>query len=151
MNNESIKLNIIDGIYDIHPLLSPAMSNLEIVILALLIILTTSIIFYNIWKAFYSSKGQARRKLKKLHTEHSQNNINNHDTVYKLCSILRDGLKLNKISKDTRLPTRLKTHQSEWETFNKKISNLRYNNNEKSHTDIDTVFSDSLYWLKLWS
>lgn len=150
MNNESVTLNIIDGIYDIQPLANPAISSLELTLIILFSLLAISSLLYYFWLLFYSCKGVAKRKIKKLYSEYLQNKTNEHDTVFQLCSFLRKGLKINTIGKNSYLPARLKSYKSEWEIFTKNLSNLRYANNEISHADINTLFKDSLHWLKLW-
>ena len=151
MNNEPILLNIIDGIYDIQPLTTPAISPLELTLLSIFSLLVVSIVFYYTWQLSYSTKGVAKRKLKKIHAEFLHNKLDKHDTAYQLCSVLRKGLKLNKINKDTNLPAHLNTHKQEWKLFTKKISDLRYGKDKKSAAELNALFDDTLYWLKLWS
>lgn len=151
MNNEPIALIIIDGIYDIQPLATPAISPLELTLLSIFSLLIVIVLSYYIWLSFYSTKGVAKRKLNKIHAEFLQHNIDEHNTAYQLCSVLRKGLKLNKINKDTQLPASLNVHKTEWELFTKKISDLRYCKNKKLRTEINTLYEDSLHWLKLWS
>ncbi|MCK4866086.1 MAG: hypothetical protein KAT06_11770 [Gammaproteobacteria bacterium] len=150
MNNEPIALTIIDGIYDIQPLATPAISPLELTLLSILSLLVVIILSYYTWLSLYSTRGVAKRKLNKIHAEFSQHNIDEHDTAYQLCSVLRKGLKLNNINKNTRLPASLNRYKEEWDTFTKKTSNLRYCKNKKSRTEINTLYEDSLHWLKLW-
>jgi len=150
MNNEPIALTIIDGIYDIQPLATPAISPLELTLLSILSLLVVIILSYYTWLSFYSTKGAAKRKLNETHAKFLQHNLDEHDTAYQLCSVLRKGLKLNKINKDTRLPVSLNRYKAEWDAFTKKISDLRYCKNKKSRTEINTLYQDSLHWLKLW-
>ena len=150
MNNESISLNIIDGIYDIQPLATPAFSPLELTLLSLFSLLVISILLYTIWRLFYSVKGIAKRKLKKTHADFLHKKLDEHDTVYQLCSVLRQGLKLNQINTDTNLPVRLNAYKQKWKLFTKTISDLRYSENKKSPAELNALFDDTLYWLKLW-
>ena len=150
MNNESILLNIIDGIYDIQPLATPAYSPLELTLLSLFSLLVASVLLYTVWLLFYSAKGIAKRKLKKIYADFLQKNLDEHDTAYQLCAVLRQGLKLNQINTDTNLPVRLKDYRQDWELFTNTISDLRYSKNKKSPTELKSLFDDTLYWLKLW-
>lgn len=150
MNNKPIKIDVIDGIYDIEPLIQPAMSRFELTFLSLLILLVISILFYYTWKLFYSSKGIAKRKIKRLHKDFSQGKISDHDVVYQASSILLDGLKLNYINKDTLLPDKLIIYKSEWKTFNKNLSYLRYSKHDNSSLETSALINDCAFWLKKW-
>lgn len=150
MNNKSISLSIIDGIYDIQPLATPAISPLEFTLLSLLSLLVISVLLYIIWLSFYSTKGIAKRKLKKIYANFLRKKLDEHDTAYQLCSILRQGLKLHKINTDTNLPVSLNVYRQDWELFTKTISDLRYSKNKKSPAELNALFNDTLYWLKLW-
>ena len=149
MKNELTPL-IIDGIYDIQPPISPALSGLEITLITLIFILILSALFYAVWNHYYSTKGRAKRNIKKLNEKYLTNKIDAHDAVYQLSFFLRQGLKLNHIGKNTRLPKKMSASKSEWNTFKNNISNLRYKKNIKSHSDINRLFDNSLFWLKLW-
>jgi hypothetical protein len=149
MKNELTPL-IIDGIYDIQPPISPALSGLEINLIILIFILILSVLFYAVWNHYYSTKGRAKRNIKKLHVKYSTNKITPHDAVYQLSLFLRQGLKLNHIGKNTLLPKKLDASKSEWDIFKNNISNLRYKKNIKSYSDISTLFDNSLFWLKMW-
>ena len=150
MNSESTKLDIIDGIFDIEPLIQPALSGFELTILSLFILLFISISFYYSWKFFYSRKGTAKLKIKRLSRGFSQGKISNHDAVYQACTILKSGLKLNNINKDTLLPEKLIIFKPEWEAFKKKLSNLRYSKNKSLSSEITTLFNDCTFWLNKW-
>ena len=105
---------------------------------------------YLTWKALYSKKSIAKRKIKQLRNKHAENKINIHDAIYQLCLITKQGLKLKKLNKDTLLPDKLTSKKQQWQNFIKEISILRYKNNTESDTDINKLFSDSLFWLKVW-
>ncbi len=150
MKPETITLQKIDGIYDIQPLIAPALSLLETALLSLLLTFLISLILYFTWIALYSKKSIAKNKIKKLRHKHSENKINTHDAIYQLCLITKQGLKLKKLNKDTLLPNKLTSKEQQWQSFIKDISILRYKNNTDSHIDINKLFSDSLFWLKVW-
>jgi len=150
MKQEPITLQIIDGIYDIQPPIEPALSLLETALLSLLLISLVSLILYFTWKALYSKKSIAKRKIINLRNKYSENKINNHDAIYQLCLITKQGLTLKKLNKDTLLPYELTSKKQEWQKFIKDISILRYKNNTASNIDINKIISDSLFWLKVW-
>lgn len=151
MKNESITLLKVEGIYDIQPPVTPALSWLELLIILLLILLFVSTVGYLIWSLFYSAKATAQRKIKKVQRKYLQNSINTHDAIYQVCLILRQGLKIKNIDKNTLLPKKLYRSEKEWGTFTHNLSNLRYKKRKQSQSDMDTLFTDSLHWLKLWS
>lgn len=150
MSDEIITLKMIDGIYDIQPPVRPALSGFETTLLLLVFIIFISLIIYFIWKTFYSPKKRAQRKIKNLHVKYSENQITSHDVIYRLCFILRQGLKLNYLGQNTLLPEKLIAKKEDWTAFTKNISTLRYKNKDKSQQDIDTLFKNSLFWLKIW-
>ena len=150
MDNETIKLNIINGIYDIEPLIRPALSNFEIVYLFLLILSGISITSYYAWSFFYSCKGKAKLKIKKLNKNYSQGKITEYNAVYQAYSILQQGLKIKKITKDTPLPTKLITLKSEWVVFMNKLSYLRFSTHDSLSSEIPGLVKDCAYWLKKW-
>lgn len=150
MDNEHITLKIIDGIYDIQSPVSPALSSLEIILSLLLFILFISVVTFYVWKMFFSSKGLAKRKIEKLHINYLKNEIKSHDAIFELCSILRQGLKLHYLGKNTHLPAKLHANKQKWADFTKNITTLRYKNNKNYQSDINTLFEDCLFWLKLW-
>ena len=150
MTQESITLQKIDGIYDIQPLIEPALSLLETTLLSLLLISLIFLILYLTWKTLYSKKSIAKRKIKELCNKHAENKINNHDAIYQLCLITKQGLKLKNLNKDTLLPDKLTSKKQQWQDFIQDISILRYKNSTESDVDINKLFSDSLFWLKVW-
>ena len=150
MKQEPITLQKIDGIYDIQPLIEPALNLLETTLLSLLLISLICLVLYLTWKTLHSKKSIAKRKINELCNKYAENKINNHDAIYQLCLITKHGLKLKKLNKDTLLPDKLTSKKQQWQNFIKDISILRYKNNTKSDVDINKLFSDSLFWLKVW-
>lgn len=150
MDNKLTPLNKIDGIYDIQPPISPGFSTLELSLLTFIAAVTLCALLYVIWIHFYSTKGRAKRNIKKLHVKYLENKINDHDTAYKLIFFLQQGLKLNHIGNRTVLPKSLSAKEKQWQSFICDISILRYKKNINSRPDINALFTNSLLWLKLW-
>ena len=150
MNSEPIKLNIIDGILDIEPLIEPAFSNLETTLLALFFLLTIAMPSYYIWRTIYSRKGAAKRNINKLLKEFTLGKINKHDIAYQVSNALRNGLKLNHINTNTKLPSSLSQHKNDWDTFTKNLSYLRYSKDIELQIDIRELCVNSIFWLKKW-
>jgi len=150
MSDETITLKMIDGIYDIQPPVRPALSGFETTLLLLAFIILISLIIYFIWKTFYSPNKRAQRKIKSLNIKYLENKMTSHDVIYRLCFILQQGLKLNYLGQNTLLPEKLIAKKEDWTVFTTNISTLRYKNKDKSQQDIDTLFKNSLFWLKIW-
>jgi hypothetical protein len=150
MNIKSIHLEKVDGIFDIQPPAIPELNNLEIGLISIAIIIATSIILYLFWQLFYSNKGQNKRKIIKLEKKFQNNTISKDKTVYQLCAYLKKGMEINHIGQQTKLPYNQKLNNKQWEIFTNTLSELRYNKNKKSNADLNQLFKESLYWLKVW-
>lgn len=150
MNKQTNTLEIIDGIYDIQPLAEPAFSFLETTLLSLLFLSLASLILYILWKNFYSKRAIAKREVKQLHKKYRKNKANSHDTIYQLCVIIKQGLKLKNLNNEVFLPKKLTAKSKQWEAFIEEISFLRYQNSEKKQIELEKLFSESLFWLKVW-
>lgn len=148
MNKKNIILQKIDGIYDIQPPTEPAINLLEKSLLSLLLILAISLSIYFTWKIIYSNKAIAKRKIKELYKHYTK--TNSHDTAYQLILATKQGLKLNRLNKDTPLPDKLSPKKQQWQTFIRDISSLRYKKNTPSNIDINKLYLDCLFWLKVW-
>lgn len=147
MSIEDIKLEKVEGIYDIQVVVPAIFSGIELLIGIIIFIILTSYLF---WRVFYSRKGIAKRQIKKLQNLYHENEISEHDAIYQLCSHLQQGLKLKQLKTDTALPEKLTTHSNKWLEFKRNISNLRYKTNSEHELNLNTIFSDSLFWLKVW-
>lgn len=147
MNIENIKLEKIEGIYDIQVMLPAAFSGVELLLGTVIFMSLTAYLF---WQVYYSRKGIAKREIKRLQNLYHKNEITEHDAIYQLCSHLQNGLKLKQLKIDTVLPEKLTTHSNKWLKFKQNISNLRYKTNSEQSLKLDPVFKDSLFWLKLW-
>ena len=147
MNTEDMKLEKIEGIYDIQ-ILSPALfSGAELLLASILFI---GLIAYLLWRSYYSRKGIAKRKIRKLQKSYYENDISEHDAIYQLCSYLQQGLKLKQLKADTVLPEKLTIHSNKWLAFKKNVSTLRYKTNSQHTLKLETIFTDSFFWLKVW-
>jgi len=147
MSIEDIKLEKTEGIYDIQALSPVLFSGAEIL---LAILLFVSLITYLIWRIYYSRKGLARRQIKRLQNLYYKNDISEHDAIYQLCSHLQQGLNIKQLKSDTALPEKITIHKKKWLAFKRDISNLRYKKNSGHKLNLNTIFSDSLFWLRVW-
>ena len=150
MISQTNKLPIIEGIYDIQALNEPALSLFETALCSISLITFISIISYVIWINLYSKKAIAKREIKILQSKYLQNKINEHDAIYQLCLITKQGLKLKNLNNDVFLPLKLTSKNKQWKNFITNITNKRYQNQRKSTVEMHKLFSDSLFWLKVW-
>lgn len=150
MNENSNTLEVVDGIYDILPLSEPAFSLFEITILSLSITITISLIIYILWRTLFSKKVISTRKIKSLHLRYKQNKINDHDAVYELCDITRQGLNLNYLNKEISLPIKLASKKTAWHSFVDQSFKLRYASKSNTSNDLNNLFLDCVFWLKVW-
>lgn len=154
MDKSSGTLSKLDGIYDIYPPAIPEMGTIEIVLMTLCAALLISSLFYIVRVRFYSIKGKNIRRIRSLQKRYESQLINSHDAAYQLCDYLKDGLAIKKIDIKTPVATALTEKQPLWERFTSDITNLRYKNNQPlnkyTHKDFNALFSDALYWLKVW-
>ena len=147
MSIKDIKLEKVEGIYDIQVVVPSIFSGIELLLGTIIFIGLTS---YLCWRLFYSRKGIAKRQIKKLQNLYLKNKITEHDAIYQLCSHLQQGLKLKQLKIDSDLPEKLTAHSNKWLRFTKNISTLRYKTNSENELKLDTIFMDSLFWLKVW-
>ena len=150
MKSQTNTLEIIDGIYDIQPLTEPALSLFEIALFSISLIIFISFISTILWKYLYSKKAIAKRKIKTLQKKYQLNGINEHDAIYQLCLITKQGLKLKNLNSNVFLPHKLASEKQKWQNFIINITNKRYQKKTKSTIDMHKLFSDSLFWLKVW-
>lgn len=150
MKPQTNTLPIIDGIYDIQPLTEPALSLFETAVFSISLITFISFISYIAWKKLYSKKTIAKRNIKLLQSKYQKNKINKHDAIYQLCLITKQGLKLKNLNSDVFLPPKIASKNKQWRHYIKNVTNMRYQNQTKSTVDMHKLFSDSLFWLKIW-
>jgi hypothetical protein len=154
MKTTDITPEKIEGIYDIFSLTPPPFSTIEIFLMLLAAILFLSLVSVFFWNLFYSRKGVALREVKKLHILYTAKKINAHDAVYQLCFLLQQGLNLKQIHSNTPIPEKIEPKKASWDKFTQHLAALRYNRKSAADTEseaaVETVFKDSLVWLRLW-
>ena len=148
MDTKFIALQKIDGIYDIHPMMPPAMSILEITVLFILLVIFVTVSAYLAWVFVFSIKAKSKREIVNLRNKYEGNIISPHDAIYELCEILRAGINIKQLCADTPLPKGSKGSEKRWDKFIENLSDYRYNNYSDSSIDISPLFQESLYWIK---
>ena len=148
MDSKLITLQKIDGIYDIQPLITPALSAFEFTILLILIISFVVGNTYLVWMFIFSNKAKSRREILNLQKRYIHNTISPHDTVYDLCQILRKGLDKKQLNTKSPPPKILKENKQRWDKFINELSDFRYKNSIGTSDDISPLFKESLFWFK---
>lgn len=152
MNSDPTTL---DGLLDIEPPGTPFLYLLEetptdIVVSILIFVSLSFIVSRLLWKHYFSIKGRARQKIRKLHAKLMAEKINHHEVACQLSMILRQSLNLNAIIIRTDFPEELETHRQRWDSFTSQLSFACFSSNEKKSEDISILISDAYFWLKLW-
>ena len=147
-DSKLITLQKIDGIYDIQPVITPALSGFEFTILFILLITFMAANIYLVWMFFFSRKAKSRQKIVKLQKKYTHNSISPHDAIYELCQIIRNGLKQKQLDTKTPPPKNIKGNMQRWDNFINELSNLRYGNSIDTSIDISPLFKESLFWFK---
>ena len=150
MNNNMVILQKVDGIYDIQPLVEPAYSTSDIILLSILIIISFTTTAYLMRKYYFSRKAVSKRKILKLQAHYLKNKISIHDAIYDLCFNLSNGFNVKYININTPLPVKIRKQTEKWHIFTKNLSELRYKNSNSTSVNIIKLFEESLYWLKIW-
>ena len=148
MNSEIAILQKIDGIYDIHPIITPGLSAFELSVLFVLMILFLVVNIYLVWAYVFSKNASSRREIIKLQKRYTDNDINQHDAIYDLCKILRKGLEQKKLNTKTPSPKNIKDNNQQWEQFINELSELRYKYTPDTSANISHLFEESLFWFK---
>lgn len=140
----------LDGIFDILPPATPILSaNNELLILLITGLLILALIAVIAWRT-YADRIRARHELRALARLLRQPNIDCRQASYQLAGILRNGLKLNRLSPDTRLPSALASDQSRWQQFVQLLANARYSRNGSDAELLNQLVHESRYWLRRW-
>ena len=148
MDSKLITLQKIDGIYDIQPLITPALSTFEFTVLLILLISFVVANIYLVWMFIFSSQAKSRREILNLQKRYTHNTISPHDAIYDLCQILRKGLDKKQLNTKNPPPRIIKGNKQRWEKFINKLSDFRYKNSIDTSVDISPLFEESLFWFK---
>jgi len=147
--------NPLQGIFEIE---SPAIPQqfvyeqhaLDIIFVAFLILSALLGSTYYLWRHYFSIRGKAKRRLVCLKKNFMLRQINSHEAVFQLSSILRSGLCLQQISKKSPIPNTVLPQHDRWARFIEQLSIARYSANENKSGQIKQLLDDAHYWLSLW-
>ena len=148
MASKITTLQLIDGIYDIQPIIEPALSAFELTVLFISLISFVAAAFYLVWIFIFSRKAKSKREIVNLQKRYTHNTISSHDAIYELCQILRKGLEQKQLYTKTPPPKNIKGNKQRWDKFVNKLSDFRYDNSIDTSIDISSLFNESLFWFK---
>lgn len=145
---EDIKL--INGIYDIISPTEPVLSLYDYTIIVILIAVFSAIMIYASSRFININKIRISRKILHIKIARKNNLISSRDAAYQLCSLMHDGLKIQKISPNETLPENIALLQSRWNIFAEILYRLRYQKTDAQPVDENYLFDESLFWLRIW-
>ena len=149
MSKEKFTLQIIEGIYDIQPPVAPPLSSLESTLIILMSLASIIYLSYFFWRISYSKKAIAKREIKELQKNFNEQKMHG-DIAYQLSNLIKKGLSLKNINKKSALPAKLAHKEQLWQAYVTNISTLRYTKTSEQNAEINKLFNDSLFWLKVW-
>jgi len=149
--NETV--NTLEGIRDIAPPAIPWQVVWEnaapgIIVLGLFVLISFGILLHFIWRRYFSSVGQARRRLNALQQAHHTKILDSHQTAFQLSEILRETFRLTQLSTQTPLPEKLGAHKDRWRAFIEHLATARYARPED--TRLSELLADAQFWLGRW-
>lgn len=148
-------IGTLEGIFDIEPPPTPALSILESYTLdvafpALLVIGLLLMISALIWKHYYSPTGKSLRHLSRLQKQFSSNKINSHVTACQISIILRKNLMAGHILNRAFFPEELNEHKARWDTFTKRLTLACYSAKNITPETTSLLFDDANFWIQSW-
>ncbi len=150
INSVAEQTGKLDGIFDVLPPVMPVQTDFEnlliLSIAGLLILIITAIL---IWR-YTSCRSKAARELRSLARQLQQQNPDHRQTAYTLAVILRNGLKLNRLSHDTCLPPAMSSDQSRWQHYIERMASARYSRNGSDPDALRQLVLETRYWLRHW-
>ncbi|MFK5914899.1 MAG: hypothetical protein QM484_11025 [Woeseiaceae bacterium] len=136
---------IIDGIYDIQPLTQPPLSIIDWIALFFAVVLIVSSISYVVWKKLFSVKAKSIKQLKCLEKNFLNNTVSQHDFIYEMCHLLKQGFQYKALNENTPMPSDLSAQQP-WHEFINSVSQARYQHATK--TDSLKLLNQCFGWLR---
>jgi len=131
----------LDGIFDVLPPAMPLQTTLDgLLPLSAAVLLILAITTMVIWR-YTSCRGKASRELRTLARLLQQKSLDQRQAAYSLATILRNGLKLNRLSFDTHLPPSMSSEYSRWQNYIERMANARYSRNGSDSTTLSQLLN----------
>lgn len=100
--------------------------------------------------AWNSNRFKNLRRLKQLKQSWNRQQLDAHQTAFKLAALLRSSFQIGHLSINTPLPSKLQQEHDRWKVFNELLADARYAANSPSRSNIDKLLQESRYWLRHW-
>ncbi len=139
----------LDGIFDVLPPAMPIQTSYDGLLIITVAILLVALSALLMWR-YQSARGKASRKLRTLARLLQQQDLDQRQTAYSLATILRNGLKLNRLSFDTRLPPSMLSEHSRWQHYIERMASARYSRNSSDSATLSQLLHETRYWLRRW-
>lgn len=140
---------ITQGLIDIEAPPMPADGN-SLVLSIVAVSIVAVILVFLFQNQRKSLRYQTRRKLRNQQRLYFQNPSDSHVVAFQIADTLRTGLGITRLAVTTRLPASLAAEQNRWNSFIETLDCARYTLKTCTNSEIDTLFSDAIFWIKKW-
>jgi hypothetical protein len=141
------------GLADIEPPAAPpeiAWSGTTITVTIVLLALILLVYYLRIRR---SPQTQAQRRLNQLCRDLNKNTLEPRKALFNLAACMRFGLGLSKLISTTPLPHIARetetTHHQRWFQFVTTLSKLRYAASPPNRAEVNALFKEAKYWLRI--
>jgi len=148
------------AILDIELPLAPIESSHTVTFTLIAVFILISILSWQGLRRYNSYRSQARRRLHKLRRSVENRRAKNttvdklsaedRETAFRLARIFCVGIGINGVTHTTALPAHLHQYNERWQRFITDLSTARYASQTLQQSNIDKLFSETLFWLKHW-
>ena len=153
-------LTATDAILDIELPAAPVESGLTVTLTVISVFILLSILSWLSLRRYNSYRSQARRRLRQLRRTVKNSDETNRtieqasadvrETAFHLARLFCVGVGINGITRSTALPAYLHQHQERWQRFTNDLSTARYACKSTQPPNLDSLFNETLFWLKHW-
>ena len=153
-------LTATDAILDIELPAAPVESSLTVTLTVISVFILLSILSWFSLRRYNSYRSQARRRLRQLRRAVKNGDETNRtieqdtadvrETAFHLARLFCVGVGINGVTRSTALPAYLHQHQERWQRFTNDLSTARYDCKSIQPINLDSLFNETLFWLKHW-
>jgi len=153
-------LTATDAILDIELPVAHVESGLTVTLTLIAAFILSSILSWFIVRHYNSRRSQARRRLCQLRRSlNSVSDINNtlgqvstdsRETAFRLARLFSVGVGINGVTSSTPLPAQIDQYHERWQRFTADLSTARYACQPGLSPNLDSLFNETLFWLRHW-
>lgn len=103
-----------------------------------------------LWRWYHSTAQVSLRQLKRIRRACLRQQLTPRMTGYWLAALLKQQLGIQHLSNTVALPAAISVQQSRWDTFTRRLHQVRYAPRSCDLRDIETLISETRYWLRHW-